>query len=130
MRRAGRLSATFSLPFGGTWNVWLQGQIMPTVRVSVDGRSLGAIGGQLGGNSLVPNTLTPLAIRLSAGRHRLSVTRGGSTLAPGDGGAAFLYGIFLTPAAAAVPEPLRVVAPDRWRSLCGRSYEWIEVVRA
>ncbi len=128
MRRAGRLSATFSLPFGGTWNVWLQGQIMPTVRVSVDGRSLGAIGGQLGGNSLVPDTMTPLQAPLAAGTHRLSVTLGGLNLAPGDGGSAILDAIFLAPAAVPARQLVRVAPDGDWRTLCGHAYAWIELV--
>jgi hypothetical protein len=130
MSAPGPLSAVFTAPRSGVWNLWLQGQIMPTVKVNVDGHPLASVGGQLGGNSLVPNTMTPFPVSLSAGRHRLSVTRGGSSLAPGDGGSAVLYTIFLTPANAPVQEPLYVVAPGRWRSLCGRSYEWIEVARS
>jgi hypothetical protein len=129
MRRAGRLSATFSLPFGGTWNVWLQGQIMPTVRVGVDGRSLGSIGGQLGGNSLVADTMTPLPVSLAAGPHRLSVARGGLSLAPGDGGSAVLDAIFLAPAAVPARQLLRVAPGGAWRSLCGHADAWIELVR-
>ena len=34
------------------------------------------------------------------------------------------------PPKAPVQAPLQVVAPDRWSSLCGHSYEWIEVVRS
>ena len=97
MHGAGRLSAEFAVPAAGVWDVWLEGQIMPAVKVALDGHPVASIGSQLGGNSLVPNTLTPLAVSLSAGRHRLSVTRGGFTLAPGDGGAVVLFGIFLTP---------------------------------
>ena len=52
-------------------SVWLQGQFMPTVDVDVDGRPLASIGGQLDGNSLVPNTITPLRASIPAGRHRL-----------------------------------------------------------
>ena len=33
---------------------------MPAVQVRVDGRPLASIGGQLSGNSLVPNTVPPL----------------------------------------------------------------------
>ena len=129
MRRAGRLSATFLLPSGGTWNLWLQGQIMSSVRVSVDGRSLGSIGGQLGGNSLVPDTMTPLQAPLAAGPHRLSVARRGLSLAPGDGGAAVLDAIFLAPAAAPARQLVRVAPGGDWRSLCGHTYAWIELVK-
>jgi hypothetical protein len=130
MRRAGRLSAKFSLPFGGGWNVWLQGQIMPTVRLSIDGRSLGSIGGQLGGNSLVPDTMTPLRVSLAAGTHRLSIARGGLSFAPGDGGSAVLDAIFLAPAAVPAQRVARVAAGGDWRSLCGHAYAWIELVSA
>ena len=128
MSTPGALSAPFAVPRAGIWDLRLQGQIMPAIGVSVDGRPLASIGAQLGGNSLVPNTLTPLPVSLSAGRHRVSVVRGGLALAPGDGGSAVLFAIFLTPAKAPAQPPLYAVPPGRWRSLCGRSYEWIEVI--
>jgi hypothetical protein len=128
MTRPGRLVATFDLPTAGRWNVWVQGQIMPAVELRLDGRRLASIGGQLSGNSLVPDTVPPLAVALSAGPHRLSVTRGPSTLAPGDGGSAVLAAIFLTPAAFD-PGALRAAPASHWHALCGRSYDWIELVR-
>ncbi len=130
MSTPGRLSASFALPASGVWDVWVQGQIMPSVQVSVDGRRIASIAGQLDGNSLVPNTVPPIAVTLGAGEHRVSVTRPGFTLAPGDGGAAVLDAIFLTPARADPRGTLRVAAPSRWRTLCGRSYQWVELVRS
>jgi hypothetical protein len=127
MSRRGRLSASFELPAAGAWNVWVQGQIMPDVQVGVDGHRLAAIGGQLSGNSLVPDTVPPLADVLSAGPHRLTVTRGSATLAPGDGGSAVLAAIFLTPVAYDPQSALRAVAVDRWRALGGRRYSWVEL---
>ena len=73
--------------------------------------------------------MTPLAVRLSAGRHRITVTRGGFTLEPGDGGAAVLDAIFLTPAGAAAREVLSLAPAASARSLCGRQYYWLEIVR-
>jgi hypothetical protein len=102
---------------------------MPSVAVAVDGRRLGSIGAQLGGNSLVPNTMTPIRVSLSAGSHRLSVTPTDPTLAPGGGGSTVLFAIFITPARGAGQQSLKTVSPIRWRSLCGRPYEWVEVVR-
>ena len=127
---AGRLSAAFAAPTARASELWLRGDIMPPLRVSLDERPLASIGAQLGGNSVVRNILTPLPVSISAGRHRVSLSRTSSPLAPGDGGSAILYAMFLTPARAAGQDPLRVVAPSRWRSLCGRSYDWIEVVRS
>jgi hypothetical protein len=130
MSTPGRLDAVFALPTSGRWDVWVQGQIMPAVKLGVDGRQIASIAGQLDGNSLVPNTAPPVAVRLAAGVHRISVTRsGGFSLAPGDGGAAVLDAIFLTPAGTDPRGPLREAAPADWPSLCGRSYQWIEVTR-
>jgi hypothetical protein len=98
MGGAGTLSATFILAHGGAWELWLKGDIMRALTVRIDGLTLGTLGGQLDGNSLVINALTPLRTRLGAGRHTLTITRPGADLAPGDGGAATLAAIFLVPA--------------------------------
>jgi hypothetical protein len=128
MSTPGRLSASFAVPTQGAWELWVQGQIMPAVQVSVDGRSVSSIAGQLDGNSLVPNTVPPIALSLSAGEHRLTVTRSGFSLAPGQAGQAVLDAIFLTPAAADPQGPLSEVPPADWPSLCGRGYQWVELV--
>ena len=129
MSTPGRLSTEFTVPRSGVWDVWLKGEFMPAVGIELDGRQLAAVGGQLDGNSLSVNVITPLHASISAGRHRLSILhRGGFSLAPGYGGTAVIYAVFLTPANAPAQEPLRTVAPRAWRSLCGGSYDWIEVV--
>ncbi len=130
MNRPGRLSAEFDLPSGGIWDVWIQGQIMPSVELAVDGRALASIAGQLSGNSLVPDTVPPFPVRISAGTHRVTVTRPGSTLAPGDHGAAVLDAILLTPAAASAGASLRSVPVSRAAELCGTPYQWVELSSA
>jgi hypothetical protein len=124
MRRPGTLTASLRIPRTGAWEVWLQGQFMPRVSVTVDGRRLGSIAGQLAGNSLVPDTATPIAARLTAGAHRLSVTRAGFSLAPGNGGAAVLDAILLAPAGA----PARRLHALTVRDTCAHSYDWVEVI--
>ena len=131
MGSPGRLSASFRVPFAGRWQVWIQGQLMPTVKLNLDGRTLAYISGQLSGNSLVPNTVPPMPVTLSAGAHRISLTRPGFSLTPGAGGQAVLDAIFLTPAASGQHEgALLDVAASRWHSLCGRRYQWVEVLQA
>jgi hypothetical protein len=98
MNGAGTLRAAFSLPHAGAWELWLKGEVMRTLTIRIDGRTLGRLGGQLDGNSLVVNPLTPLRAPLAAGRHTLTIVRPGANLAPGDGGAATLAAIFLVPA--------------------------------
>jgi hypothetical protein len=125
----GRLAAPFRIQRPGLWNVWLQGEIMRSVTVRVDGRLVGSIGGQVGGDVVVPNTMTPLPVRLAAGRHDLSISRGGTSLAPGDGGSAILISVFLAPAGAGEQQQLHVAPGALWRSLCGHRYVWIEAVQ-
>jgi hypothetical protein len=124
MRRPGTLSASFRVPRAGLWEVWLQGQFMPRVSVAVDGRTLASIEGQLAGNSLVPDTAAPIAVRLMAGAHRLAVTRAGFSLVPGNGGSAVLDAVFLTPAGT----PARRLRKLSAGEACDRRYDWLEVV--
>jgi hypothetical protein len=127
MKRPGTLASAFQIPAAGEWDLWLQGQFMPQVSVRVDGQLVSSISGQLAGNSLVPDTITPVALRLSSGAHRLTVTRGGFSLAPGNGGAAVLDSVFLTPARAGARD-IVVAHGDASSSLCGRALQWIEIV--
>jgi hypothetical protein len=125
----GRLETTFKVPHPGVWDLWLQGEIMPAVHVSVDGHTLASISGQLTGVATDPDTMAPLRVPLVAGSHRLRITRGGSNpLSPGEGGSAILDSVFLTPAGAGAQAMLHTTPPARWRSLCGHRLEWIEAV--
>lgn len=128
MPSPGRLKASFRIDTPGLWNVWLQGEIMPTVDVEIDGHRVGQVGGQVGGDPVVPDTTTPLRVRLNDGRHSLSITCGGLTLAPGDGGSSILIAAFLAPVGAGGSQQLRAARPAQWHSLCGHRYVWIEAV--
>lgn len=130
MSTPGTLTARFTLPRAGRWDVWVKGAIMPAVRLGVDGRELGWIAGQLDGNSLVPDTVPPFTASLSAGAHRISVRRYGAGLGPGETGSAVLDAIFLTPAGAGEASVLRTVPAAGWEDLCGAGYEWAELIPA
>ena len=125
MRRPGTLKAGFDVARAAEYEMWLQGQFMPSVGVAVDGRKLTSIKGQLAGNSLVPDTATPVAVRLTAGRHRLAVTRAGFSLAPGNGGSAVLDGAFLAPAGTPARQ-LRTLSPGE--NACSARFAWVELV--
>jgi hypothetical protein len=125
----GRLDATFTVPHTGVWNLWLQGEIMPPVGVSLDGHRLASVSGQLTGVATDPDTMAPLLVRLVAGSHRLTIARGSSNpLAPGSGGSAILDSIFLTPVGSGSLATLHVTPATQWHSLCGRRLEWVEAV--
>jgi hypothetical protein len=127
MSSAGRLTAHFSVPFAGAWELWLQGAIMPTVKLRLDGRPLASLSGQLSGNSLVADTLPPIPVRLAAGTHSLTLTRTSPGWGPGETGSAVLDAIFLTPQHNGSQPTLRTVTAAQWPSLCGRQYQWIEI---
>ena len=69
MSHPGTLTASVRVPRTGLWDVWLQGQFMPKVTVGVDGRAVASPAGELSGNSLVPDTLPPIRLPLTAGTH-------------------------------------------------------------
>ena len=124
MTRNGHLTAGFRLPRAAVWNVWVQGEVMPVVRVAVDGRHIGSLSAEVSGNAFNPDTMVPLPVGLTAGPHRLTLSRGGLSLVPGDGGADLLHAIYLAPAGARARVVVTPVA--RWRSLCGGRYDWVE----
>jgi hypothetical protein len=130
MSSPGTLTSAFALPTTGRWDVWLQGDIMPTVQLHVDGRPIASIAGQLSGNSLVPDTVPAIPVQLAAGVHSLSVTRKRAGFGPGETGAAVLDAVFLTPAGADASATLHSVAASDWQALCGHKYQWVEIVPA
>jgi hypothetical protein len=124
----GRLWSSFSVPRAGVYQLWLQGEAMPTMRVKIDDRQVASVGGQISGNGDSPDPLTPIRVRLGAGRHTLSIVRSGFSLAPGAGSEAYLQAIYFTPAGFGGQQHLQTVSPAHWRSLCGAHLDWIEVV--
>ena len=123
---AGRLASTVAVPSTGVWDVWVKGQLMRSLHLAIDGHPLATISGELDGNSLVLDSSPPIAVRLAAGTHVLELERGSTSLAPGDGGAAVLNSVLLTPATDRSPT-LRAVAAAEWHTLCGGLYQWAEL---
>jgi hypothetical protein len=128
MGHPGTLRDRFTLPSAGTWDVWVQGDIMPAVHLAVDGYALASISGQLSGNSRVPNTIPAIPAQLAGGVHSLTLTRTSPGLGPGEKGAAVLDAIFLTPAGSGSSPTLRSAPISRWKSLCGSEYQWVELL--
>ena len=72
----------------------------------------------------------PVPLRLSAGSHTISIARQGFSLAPGNGGSAVLDTVFLTPARTPARALVELAPGADPRSLCGRTYHWIELLGA
>ena len=93
----------------------------------VDGKDVGA-----GRNVEGRRQWTPLATRdFGPGAHRVEVERGGGSLAPGNGSRALsvVGPVAFVPAGRPVAR-LRELDPRDARSLCGGSYDWLEILRA
>jgi hypothetical protein len=128
MRGPGMLEGSFDLPHAGIWDLWLEGELMPEVHVHLDGRVLGSIEGQVGGTLQTQEVMNPFVESLTAGTHSLSIVRSPAGVGPGEGGWADVRKIFLTPTGAGAVAGLLRAPARKWRSLCGRSLEWIEAL--
>jgi hypothetical protein len=110
----------------GRFDVWLRGSVERAVHIRVDGREVGVA------RSAISPRRSPIhvgTVTLEGGEHTVDVVVGGGSLAPGDGGIDRLVGpVALTPAGDPTNVPVQTVPADQWRSLCGRSLDWAEVV--
>jgi hypothetical protein len=122
---AGVLTGNIVVGASGRYTVWLGGSFARTVTISIDGRRAGSL------RSVLTETgqWTPFgSLRLRAGSHTVTLRYGGSRFAPGSGAGPFALG----PLALSLTQPgenLISVSPADARSLCGRSLDWVEVVR-
>jgi hypothetical protein len=107
---------------GGTYEAWVRGGGGRSLRVTVDGRTVGA---QKQINT--PQQWLPIGrVRLAAGAHEVRLIRPGAGLAPGDSVNGLIGGIALE---RFVPRPLVNVPPKAAAErLCGRPWDWIERV--
>jgi hypothetical protein len=109
----------------GRYEAWLQGSFSEPVQVWIDGRKIGSASYELG----PPGQSTEIGeLELRAGTHRISIVVPHKGLAPGVTLANQTLGP-LTLAPAAEAQPVGEVEPADARSLCGRSLDWIEIVR-
>jgi hypothetical protein len=107
----------------GRYRAWVAGSFTRPIEASVDGEGIGAAGGV---NNL-GQWLPAGTVALSAGEHELELSKPGGGLSPGDGYDGELGPLVLEPLPGG--DSLERVEPKRARSLCGRAWDWIELVR-
>jgi hypothetical protein len=109
---------------GGPYTVWVQGDFPRSVSVYVDGRKVGSVSGQ----NTPGQWLQAASLRLSPGRHlvRLFEAAGRRHFGPGEFGTGTIGAVALQLQA---PERLQTVPVARWRTLCGTTADWVELVR-
>ena len=124
-RGEGTVEGVIELPRAGRYHLWAEGSFKRDWRVQVDGRDVAPLRKQLNPR-LSAEEID--ALELPAGPHTITLQRPGGTLAPGDGGPDLLGPVAL--ATEGIQErPAETLDPSRWRSLCGRSLDWVEAVR-
>ena len=119
----GKVFETVRVPSGGLYRAWVQGSFSRPLRVFVDGRSAG----EVNGFDSVDQWSAAGLVSLSTGKHVLEIKRGGGRIYPGDGSYQAELGYVML--AKVGGEVLRTVPRSRWRSLCSKPADWIELVR-
>ena len=114
----------FAVAEHGVYDVWLEGNFGRPLAVTIDGRRLGSVASQTGNEG---NYARPLRVELAAGRHGLTLERGGGSLRPGDAAPSTLARIVFEPARQGPPE-VRHLPAQRWRQLCDKPVDWVEIV--
>ena len=126
--RAGRLSADASrVPARGRLGAVAAGAVHARGRASAStGARWPPIAGQLAGNSLVPDTITPLPCAVGGRASRCRSRAAASASPPATAARRCSTRSFSRPPARPRGNALPALAPARWRSLCGRRYDWVE----
>ena len=120
----GVLSGHIAVQVGGSYAVWLGGSFARTITISIDGRRVGSLRGVL---TEAGQWTSFGSLQLGPGGHTVTLRYGGSRLIPGSGAGPFALGpLALSPAQRG--ETLLSVSPAAARSLCGRTFDWVEAV--
>ena len=122
----GTITAEFELAAPGAYELWLGGSLRPATVARIDGREIGDVRGELNNRG---GYVALGSAALARGTHRIEIDVGGSDLHPGSAGDAGPLGpLALSSTTASTARLVRVPA-DRAATLCGRSWDWIEVAR-
>jgi hypothetical protein len=119
----GALTGKVSIPVSTTYGLWLGGNLDRAMDVFVDGRLVGAPSDQSGDDG---NFIRVASVRLSAGTHSIELLRTGGGPAPGNDSGNLIDGVFLQ-RVGPEQETVMTISPRSWRSLCGRSIDWLEI---
>jgi hypothetical protein len=120
----GEFALEVELPRAGRYEIWLGGSLRPAAKLRVDGEEEATLRQQLNppGNYLDFGVLP-----LREGGHRVVVEIGGPDLHPGSAGSDGPLGPLVI-ARADGDRLLTRFAPQRAGELCGKSWDWIEVI--
>jgi hypothetical protein len=120
----GHAEGVLNVRRSGTYRVWVQGDFPRSVRVQIAGHTVGSVSGA----NTPGQWLQAATLYLRAGRYpsRVVITAGHRHFGPGEWWPGTLGAVELQ---STTPERVSTLALSRWRSLCGREADWVEVVR-
>jgi hypothetical protein len=121
----GDLNATVDVPRAGDYDVWLRGSVRPQVDLLVDGDPAGEVRDQLNNSGEYVELGTA---HLEAGRHEITVRFHGSDLHPGSAGPAAAIGPLVLSDQTSADTHVSFVPASQADRLCGRRWDWIEVL--
>jgi hypothetical protein len=118
-----RFARQFAVNQSGRYELWLGGSFARTLHVSIDGRPVGSVFQRL--NERRQHELIA-TVTLHDGTHELEIRRDAGDLRPGDDAPEGVRTAVFTPPG----RPSVVfVEPGKYRRLCNRPLDWIEIVR-
>jgi hypothetical protein len=120
----GELVSRVRVEAGGRYRVWIKGEFGRELRVSINGKRVGAVSYQSGNDG---NYATPLEATLEPGANRLVIERGGGSLRPGDNMPGALRAVVFEPLG--LQTDVRSVDLADWREACRSTVDWVEIVR-
>ncbi|HEV7938276.1 MAG TPA: hypothetical protein VGP18_09670 [Solirubrobacteraceae bacterium] len=123
-RTGGHAEGVLEVKHEGTYRVWVQGDFPRPVQVQIDGHTVGSVSGA----NTPGQWLQAATLHLRPGRYpsRVVMVAGHRHFGPGEWWPGTLGAVELQ---SATPERMRTLPLSRWRSLCGREADWVEVVR-
>jgi hypothetical protein len=124
---SGDLQAQFFVPRAGRYTVWFGGSVRGEAQVSVDGREVGSVDGQLAN---AQEYVDLGRVELTRGSHRLAMHYDSEDLAPGTATPEELPYPSLPFVLSSTPDDpgIAYLEPGDARELCGQRLDWIEVV--
>lgn len=124
-QQSGNVTGMVGISRPGTYQVWLEAAVSQHFPVWVGRRLIGTTPNELG----PPGQFVRIGrVTLMAGSQPVEITRPAPNLGPGqDGTTRYLGPLMLV--SEPDPPPVMQISPGDARSLCGRSLDWLEIVR-
>jgi hypothetical protein len=124
-REPGAIVGAIQVQGAGRYQAWLQGSFSRQIQLWIDGRRVGSKAFELG----PPDQVVPIGeLDLRAGAHEVVIVVPEDNLAPGVERTNQTLGPLMLAPPSDI-EQVRELDPAGARSLCGRSLDWIEIVR-